>query len=123
MLLVEDEDGVRRLCRHILQRNGYDVVEAADGVAAMQAAARLTRPIHLLLTDLVMPKMSGRVLADLVVSQHPDTKVLFMSGYSESVLGGQAEGIELVSKPFTADDLLRAVRKVLVADPVPRGPA
>jgi two-component system cell cycle sensor histidine kinase/response regulator CckA len=123
VLLVEDEDGVRRLCRHILQRNGYDVVEAADGVAAMQAAARLTRPIHLLLTDLVMPKMSGRVLADLVVSQHPDTKVLFMSGYSESVLGGQAEGIELVSKPFTADDLLRAVRKVLVADPVPRGPA
>jgi PAS domain S-box-containing protein len=123
ILLVEDEDGVRRLCRHILQRAGYSVVEAADGVAALQAIARLERAPDMLLSDLVMPKMSGRVLGDILGGQCPGIRMLFMSGYSESVLGDQATGIELLPKPFTPPDLLRAVRRVLDGRPVQTPPA
>jgi two-component system cell cycle sensor histidine kinase/response regulator CckA len=122
ILLVEDEDGVRRLCRHILQRAGYSVVEAGDGVAALQAIARLERTPDMLLSDLVMPKMSGRVLGDILAGQCPGIRMLFMSGYSESVLGDQAAGIELLPKPFTPPDLLRAVRRVLDGRPVQTPP-
>jgi PAS domain S-box-containing protein len=122
ILLVEDEDGVRRLCRHILQRAGYSVVEAADGVMALQAIARLERSPDMLLSDLVMPKMSGRVLGDILAGQCPGIRMLFMSGYSESVLGDQATGIELLAKPFTPPDLLRAVRRVLDGRPVQTPP-
>jgi len=116
ILLVEDQDGIRDLVREFLQRKGYAVLFAVDGEDALRIAAEHRLPIHLLLTDVIMPNISGRVLAPRVKELHPDVKVLFMSGYAEpSVLKMSAdeEDVPVLQKPFLLDALAHKVRMVL----------
>jgi signal transduction histidine kinase/ActR/RegA family two-component response regulator len=122
VLLVEDEAAVRALVREVLEMNGYVVLEAADGKAAMKLATRTRHHIDLLLTDVVMPQMSGRELAERLTAQRPDLRVLYMSGYTpESVLrnGLVPEGTAFMCKPFTVPELARKLREVLES-PQPR---
>jgi two-component system cell cycle sensor histidine kinase/response regulator CckA len=116
VLLVEDQATVRRTVRKILETYGYQVLEARNGGAALLLCERYEKPIDLLLTDVVMPEMSGRELADRLASQHAETKVLYMSGYTDDVIvhhGVLDEGMAFIQKPFAADVLARKVRDVL----------
>ncbi|MHC5055235.1 MAG: PAS domain S-box protein [Planctomycetota bacterium] len=115
VLLVEDEKVVKDLTRLTLTDYGYRVLEASDGNEAIAVAARHEGPIHLLLTDVVMPQMSGREVATRIVASRPGTKVIFMSGYTDSIeVRGVGEGdIPLIAKPFGEEDLARLVREVL----------
>jgi PAS domain S-box-containing protein len=116
ILLVEDEPAVRRLGRRILERGGYAVVEAGSAAAALDLADRHPGPIHLLLTDVVMPGMSGKALADRLGGRMPRLRVLFTSGYTDDAIvqhGVLEPGIAFLEKPFTPDVLLRRVREVL----------
>ncbi len=122
ILLVEDESNLRYLARQYLEKQGYRVVEAADGVAAMQIAVAHAGVIDLLLTDVIMPGMNGRELAHRMSELRPNTKVLYMSGYTENVIGRNGTldaGIRLLQKPFTLHDLKRLVREVLDSTPFP----
>jgi PAS domain S-box-containing protein len=119
ILLVEDEEAVRDLVRESLQQNGYTVLEAKDGTEALQISKRYKGPIHLLLTDVIMPGMNGRELAQGLASSHPDMKVLYMSGYTENAVvhdGVLDSGMALLQKPFTRDQLAKRVREVLDGD-------
>jgi PAS domain S-box-containing protein len=116
VLLVEDEDMVRGLARRILALHGYAVLEARHGVEGLEVAARHAGPIHLLLTDVVMPQMGGRQLADRLQSLRPALRVLFMSGYADDAVvrhGVYQAEADLLSKPFSPDVLARKVREVL----------
>ncbi len=116
ILLVEDAAAVRAVTRQVLERQGYTVLEAAHGAAALQTAAGHPGPIHLLLTDVVMPVLSGRQLADQLARLRPDAKVLYASGYTDDAVvrhGVLEAGISYLQKPFTADSLARKVREVL----------
>jgi PAS domain S-box-containing protein len=116
ILVVEDEANLRYLARQFLEKQGYRVIEAADGAAAMQIAVAHEGIIHLLLTDVIMPGMNGRELAQRILEIRPNTKVLYMSGYTENVIGRNGtldEGIRLLQKPFTLRDLRNIVREVL----------
>jgi PAS domain S-box-containing protein len=116
ILLVEDEDAVRRLVAEILQEAGYTVLQARDGEKALELAGRQAGPIHLLLTDVVMPRMGGRALAGAVSGLMPDTLILYMSGYTTETAirdGAVERGIAFLQKPFTPDGLVRKVREVL----------
>jgi len=116
ILIVEDEGTVRRTVSKILETYGYHVLEAENGGSALLICERYKKPIHLLLTDVVMPEMSGRELADRVASHRPDLKVLYMSGYTDDVIvhhGVLDEGTAFIQKPFAADVLARKVREVL----------
>jgi len=116
VLLVEDAAAVRAVTRQVLERQGYTVLEAANGAAALQTAAGHPGPIHLLLTDVVMPVLSGRQLADQLAKVRPDAKVLYASGYTDDAVvrhGVLEAGISYLQKPFTADSLARKVREVL----------
>lgn len=116
ILLVEDEDGVRAVARDILKARGYTVLEAAHGGEALLICGRHTEPIHLLLTDVVMPEMSGPMLADRLALAWPDMRVLYMSGYTDSAVihdGVLAPETAYLQKPFNPDSLAREVRKVL----------
>jgi CheY-like chemotaxis protein len=118
ILLVEDEDSVRSVTIKMLAGGGYDVIEARDGGEALAAARETRRPIHLLLTDLVMPKMDGIELARRLTRAHSGLSVLYMSGYaSESILGSgeMGPGMMLLEKPFTSMQLLDRVREALDA--------
>jgi two-component system, cell cycle sensor histidine kinase and response regulator CckA len=118
VLLVEDEDIVRNLVAEILATAGYTVLGAADGMQALEVAERHPGPIHLLLTDVVMPKMSGRDLAERLVSLHGETKVLYTSGYTDSAIvdrGVLQPGTEFIQKPFSFAALTQKVRDVLDA--------
>ena len=118
ILLVEDAEPLRKLARMFLTDNGYQVLTAADGSEAQQVAAQNPGPIHLLLTDVVMPGINGRVLAERLAPRHPAMKVLYMSGYTDSFIAGHGvleEGIHLLHKPFTEEALMRKVREVLDA--------
>ena len=120
VLLVEDEEVVRNLVREILEGNGYTVLEARNGAEALDLGRRFTGPIHLLVTDVVMPKMSGRELAERLVTIHRETRVLYMSGYTDGAIGHHGvldPHTELLQKPFTFDALAQKVRKVLDAPP------
>ncbi len=115
-LLVEDEVNLRRLTRQALEKQGYSVLEAADGVAALQFSQSHKGPIHLLLTDVIMPGMNGRELANQISGRRPETKVLFMSGYTENAIGHNGTldaGITLLQKPFTLPALKSKAREVL----------
>jgi CheY-like chemotaxis protein len=120
ILLAEDEANLRYLARQFLEKQGYNVIEAADGAAAMQIAVAHEGVIHLLLTDVIMPGMNGRELAQRVSEIRPNTKILYMSGYTENVIGhnGTLEAwVRLLQKPFTLQDLKMKVREVLDSTP------
>jgi PAS domain S-box-containing protein len=122
ILVVEDEANLRYLARQYLEKQGYRVVEAADGAVAMQIAVAHEGVIHLLLTDVIMPGMNGRELAQRISEIRPNVKVLYMSGYTENVIGhnGTLEaGVRLLQKPFNLRDLKRRVREVLDTTPTP----
>ncbi len=114
VLVVEDEVSLRTFTCTLLQKSGYTVLEAGDGDEAMTLAQQCNGPIHLLLTDMIMPGMNGPVVAEKIVSLHPEAKVLFMSGYSGFVSRGLIDpDAVLVSKPFTRDELLNKIQQVL----------
>ncbi len=116
ILLVEDEDGVRSLARHILAGRGYTVLEAADGAGAVRLADEHPGPIHLLVTDVVMPGAGGRAVADGVAERHPGVRALFVSGYTDDAVVRQGilhEAVNFLQKPFTAVALAQKVREVL----------
>jgi two-component system cell cycle sensor histidine kinase/response regulator CckA len=119
VLLVEDAEPLRKLAHMFLKSNGYEVLVAVDGSDAQRVAAQSAGPIHLLLTDVVMPGINGRVLAERLAPSHPEMKVLYMSGYTDSFIAGHGvleEGIHLLHKPFTEEALLRKVRELLDAN-------
>ena len=114
--MVEDDSGVRHLTVHHLAAAGYQVLEAGNGVAALALLQSRQEPVHLLLTDVVMPGMNGEELRERVLLLNPQIKVLFMSGYPDDVLsaaGDVSAGHPLIAKPFDRATLLAAVRKVL----------
>ncbi len=116
VLLVEDEDGVRDLVRAGLARLGYRVIDAPNAATALERAAAQPGRIDLLITDVVMPGMSARELADRLLAMHPAAKVVYMSGYSDAAIGDRevpARGAAFLRKPFTMEALARQVREVL----------
>jgi len=118
VLLVEDAAAVRAVTKQVLERQGYKVLEAADGEAALQLAQRHRGPIDLLLTDVVMPRLSGRELAGQFARLRPDTRVLYASGYTDDSVvrhGILESGTAYLQKPFSPESLARKVRDVLDA--------
>jgi CheY-like chemotaxis protein len=116
ILLVEDDDLVRGLARRALEHRGYTIMQAAGPEAALELAAAHEGRIDLLLTDVIMPGMSGRALAERLVPLRPDMKVLYSSGYTDEAIvrhGVLEEGIAFLQKPYTPDSLARKVREVL----------
>jgi CheY-like chemotaxis protein len=116
VLLVEDEQLVRQLTHEILHRNGYRVLEAADGLEALALLRNHPGHIDLLLTDVVMPRMSGHELVELARPLRPRMRILYVSGYSEEAIARQGqltEGIELLAKPFTPGILTAKIRQLL----------
>jgi two-component system cell cycle sensor histidine kinase/response regulator CckA len=120
ILLVEDEEAVRELIRTVLTGHGYDVIPARDPEHAVQIASSYAHEIHMLLTDVVMPGMSGRELANQVSQRRRGIRVLFMSGYTDNVIttGGMLEkGLAFLQKPFSPHSLVQKVREVLTPAP------
>jgi len=118
VLLVEDVHEVRILISDYLARNGYTVLSAGNGRQAIEAARQHPGPIQLLLTDVVMPGMSGQELALRVTAERPETRVLYMSGYTDDEIvrrGLHDPSMSFIQKPFTAENLAMQVRKVLDA--------
>ena len=118
ILLVEDDAPLRKLSRSILLANGYAVLEARHGKEAIQVSEQHSGPIHLLVTDVVMPEMGGTEAAGRLTSMRPGLKVLFLSGYADEAVhrhGMLAPGANFLPKPFTPDGLARKVREVLDA--------
>ena len=118
VLLVEDAAAVRAVTKQVLERQGYVVLEAPDGEAALRLAQQHRGPIHLLLTDVVLPRVSGRELAERLTQVRPDMKVLYASGYTDDsvVRHGILElGTAYLQKPFSPESLARKVRNVLDA--------
>jgi PAS domain S-box-containing protein len=122
ILLVEDETNLRRLARQYLETQGYKILEAEDGAAALQIVDGYKGTIDLLLTDVIMPGMNGRELAAHVVKLLPEVRVLYMSGYTENAVGldGTLDaGINLLQKPFSLPALKDRVRELLDSEPIP----
>jgi PAS domain S-box-containing protein len=116
VLLVEDDAPIRALVRSTLEGHGYTVLEAPDGADALASASLYKDTIHLLVTDLVMPGMSGRSLSERLAISRPEIKILYMSGYTDDAVirhGGLEMGMAFLQKPFTPDSLARKVREVL----------
>jgi two-component system, cell cycle sensor histidine kinase and response regulator CckA len=116
ILLVEDEEQVRRIAQEILEAQGYQVLVATNGEEALAFAQQYDGEIHLMITDVVMPQMGGREAVERLSSLRPGTRVLYMSGYTDDAIvrhGLMDERLEFLEKPFTADALVRKVRKVL----------
>ncbi|MBI5242787.1 MAG: response regulator [Elusimicrobia bacterium] len=118
ILLVEDEGSVRALARRILSAKGYRILEAESGDAALKLLRLYVGDVRLLLTDVVMPGMNGKELAEKVRELRPMTPVLYISGYSDDALGKRGildSGVRLLQKPFTGEDLVRKIRDILDA--------
>jgi len=124
ILLVEDADPLRALTCALLEKNGYTVLAAENGTEAIELAERKDQPIHLLFTDVVMPGMSGRELANYLTARRPDMRVIYMSGYTNDAIahhGVLDPGIFFIEKPFSQEALMRKLREVLDrAEKVPR---
>jgi PAS domain S-box-containing protein len=120
VLLVEDEDGVRTLTRQALESRGYRVLEASDGEAALELSQTHGGEIDLLLSDVVMPRMGGRELREQLAVSHPNTRVIFTSGYTDDAVvrhGVYQSDCDFLQKPYTVNALLRKVREVLDRGP------
>jgi len=116
VLVVEDEEELRKLAVRVLQKQGYKVLEASQGDKALFISEQHEEPIHLLVTDVVMPGLSGRELSERLTSLRPEIKILYMSGHTNSVIlhhGVLEPGVNLLQKPFTPEALTRKVREVL----------
>jgi CheY-like chemotaxis protein len=116
ILLVEDDAPVRSLAALLLVRQGYTVLPCASGLEAIEALGKTSGPVHLMITDVIMPGMNGRVLAQQVLLLRPGIRVLFASGYTSSLAADQGvleKGVEVLSKPYTGESLARRVRDVL----------
>jgi len=116
VMVVEDEAALRELTRALLEDAGYTVLESSGAEDALETAKDMQRKIDLLLTDIVMPRLDGRELANQMVSLRPDLKVLYMSGYTDDIIvhrGVLTQGAVLVQKPFTKRTLLQKVRETL----------
>jgi CheY-like chemotaxis protein len=116
VLLVEDEEAVRELVGDSLRNSGYTVLEAKNGAQALEICEKHSSRIHLMITDVVMPGMNGRELAQRLSARHPNLKVLFMSGYTDNAIlhrGVLEPGTLFLQKPFGAQDLVRKVRELL----------
>jgi two-component system, cell cycle sensor histidine kinase and response regulator CckA len=121
ILLAEDEEGLLNLTADLLADSGYKVLSARDGIQALEIAQSFDGPIHLLLTDVMMPKMGGPALARKISQLRPETRILFVTGHADRGLASQATlptGAESLQKPFSRDALLRHVRQVLETAPV-----
>jgi signal transduction histidine kinase/CheY-like chemotaxis protein len=116
VLLVEDEEMVRGMARQVLEMNGYHVLEASHGKEALRICEQHKGRIDLMVTDVVMPQMGGQELAECLASSRPETRVLFVSGYTDDAIvhhGVLNEGVNFLQKPFTPDALAHKVREVL----------
>jgi CheY-like chemotaxis protein len=116
ILVVEDEEAVRNLAKRILSGAGYTVLAAANGSEALLICERHPGAVHLMVTDVVMPQMSGKDLAERLVKLYPTLRVLYMSGYTDDAIGHHGvldPGTHFIGKPFNAADLTRMVREVL----------
>jgi CheY-like chemotaxis protein len=119
ILIVEDEEEVRKLTAKILEMQGYRILETCNGDDALLACERRKGPIHLMLADIVMPGMSGSELAKLLEPLYPEIKILYMSGYTDNAIvrhGVLEKGVNYIQKPFTMEALARKVRVVLDKD-------
>lgn len=119
ILVVEDDESVRKLVCRILLANGYEVLSAQNSNEALAICQRTDKPINLLLTDVIMPGLSGKVLADQLMQNYPGIKVLFMSGYTDEAISWQnsmAPNTSFIRKPFGNFELLSCVREVLEED-------
>ncbi|HEV8375549.1 MAG TPA: response regulator, partial [Candidatus Polarisedimenticolia bacterium] len=120
VLLVEDEEKVRSMARQVLEFHGYSVLEAKDWNEAEQHSERHSAPIHLLLTDMVMPGVNGREVYERLAARRQDLKVVYMSGYTETAIvnrGILEPGTAFIQKPFELHVLLSKIREVLDATP------
>jgi len=118
ILVAEDEEPLRELCRELLEERGYKVLAAASGAAALRALKSFGGPVQLVVTDVVMPDMGGRELFERVEAEQPQAKVLFVSGYADDAIvrhGVLRAGLAFLQKPFTPGALLRKIRQVLDA--------
>jgi PAS domain S-box-containing protein len=116
VLLVEDQADLRELFTHVLRDKGYKVLSASGGPDALQQMAKQKNPVHLLITDVIMPEMRGNKVAEELAERYPNMKVIYMSGYTDSALihsGSLPEDIVFLQKPFTPDAMLRLIRQVL----------
>jgi CheY-like chemotaxis protein len=116
LLLAEDEDNVRSFARIVLQNCGFTVLEAKDGAEALSICEKNENNFQLLVTDVVMPNLSGREVADRIVAIRPEIKVLFLSGYTDDAIvhhGVLEAGTPFLQKPFTPAALAKKVREVL----------
>jgi CheY-like chemotaxis protein len=119
ILVVEDSDAVRHVTGDMLGRLGYRVLSARDGEQALEIAGA-AGPLHLLLTDVVLPRRNGKEIATRLCELRPDLRVLFMSGYASDVIAHQGvvdEGVSVIQKPLQFDALARKVREVLEEGP------
>jgi PAS domain S-box-containing protein len=117
--LVEDEDAIRKLVQRLLEQAGYRVIEAASGEAAMQVVEECGVKPDLLLTDVIMPGMNGKQLADEMLKRDPHCKAVFMSGYTDDVLGRNgalSDSCELIMKPFQPEELLKLIARTLLKE-------
>jgi DNA-binding NtrC family response regulator len=115
ILLTEDESGVRGYVRHILERNGYRVAEASNGLEAADVIHRYPGPIHLLLTDVVMPEVGGVELAAQFAAAYPGVPILYMSGYNDKLWLRDDMAVNFIQKPFSSAALLARIRELLDA--------
>jgi DNA-binding response OmpR family regulator len=116
ILIVEDDKEVRNLTVRILRKQGYTVLDGSFGDEAFNVCRQHKGPIHLLVTDVVMPGMDGRTLSECLSQLHPEMKVLYMSGYTDDAIvrrGVMAKGMNYLQKPFTVNGLAKKVREVL----------
>jgi two-component system cell cycle sensor histidine kinase/response regulator CckA len=116
ILFVEDEESVRELVGEYLRGRGYRIIEASDGIQALDLAAKHDGAIHLLITDVVMPRLSGRELATRLAAKRPGLKVLYISGYTDDSIfrhGVLEGGMAFLQKPFNLKSIAQKVREVL----------